>query len=59
MTDSTPLVTYGVLVCSDGTRQTLKRWETPVVFAIGLATIAAALVVCSITAFVYNTYHKK
>lgn len=31
MTDSTPYVTNGVLVCSDGTRQTLKRWETPVV----------------------------
>lgn len=27
MTDSTPYVTNGVLVCSDGTRQTLKRWE--------------------------------
>lgn len=30
-----------------------------VVFATGLAAIAAALVVCSIIAFVYNTYHKK
>ena len=30
-----------------------------VVFAIGLAAIAAALVVCSIIVFVYNTYHKK
>ena len=31
-----------------------------VVFAIGLAAIAAALVVCSIIAFfVYNTYHKE
>jgi hypothetical protein len=27
MTDSTPYVANGVLVCSDGTRQTLKRWE--------------------------------
>ena len=27
MTDSTPYVTNGVLVCSDGTRQILKRWE--------------------------------
>ena len=30
-----------------------------VVFATGLAASATALVVCSITAFVYNTYHKK
>ena len=30
-----------------------------VVFATGLAAIAAAFVVCSIIAFVYNTYHKK
>lgn len=30
-----------------------------VVFATGLAAIAAALVVCSIIAFVYNTYHKE
>ena len=31
MTGSTPYVTNGVLVCSDGTRQTLKRWGNPVV----------------------------
>ena len=30
-----------------------------VVFATGLAAIAAALVVCAVIAFVYNTYHKK
>ena len=30
-----------------------------VVFATGLAAIAVALVVCSIIAFVYNTYHKE
>lgn len=29
------------------------------VFAAGLAVIAAALVVCSIIAFVYTTYHKE
>lgn len=30
-----------------------------IVFAGGLAVIAAALIVCAVIAFVYNTYHKK
>lgn len=30
-----------------------------IVFAVGLAVIAAALIVCAVIAFVYNTYHKK
>ena len=30
-----------------------------VVFGAGLAVIAAALIVCAVIAFVYNTYHKK
>lgn len=29
------------------------------VFAAGLAVIAASLIVCAVIAFVYNTYHKK
>ena len=30
-----------------------------VVFGAGLAVIAAALIVCAVIAFVYNTYHKE
>lgn len=30
-----------------------------VLFGAGLAVIAAALTMCAVIAFVYNTYHKK
>ena len=30
-----------------------------IVFAGGLAVIAAALIVCAVITFVYNTYHKE